>query len=193
LDRLLAVIVFLAGILLSFILNRFVPVRLRQYSLAVADPRWRDCRARRERPVLVPAPANIQKFWRRPAGLLRLRSPLFGRERSAQGTAVARRKLVADLLKKPPERIRLSDELRGTKDELLRVAQEFGLEGLVAKRPNSLYESGRRSGASVKLKITKSQEFVIGGYTLPEGSRKYFGSLLVGYNKFGRARVRRQS
>jgi len=79
--------------------------------------------------------------------------------------------LLANLLKNPPENIRLSDELRGSKDELLRVAQEFGLEGLVAKRPNSLYESGRRSGAWVKFKITKSQEFVIGGYTLPEGGR----------------------
>jgi bifunctional non-homologous end joining protein LigD len=94
----------------------------------------------------------------------------------------ARRKLLTQLLKKPPENIRLSDELRGARDELLRVAQEFGLEGLVAKKPNSVYESGRRSGAWVKYKITKAQEFVIGGYTLPEGSRKYFGSLLVGYN-----------
>ena len=51
----------------------------------------------------------------------------------------------------------------------------------MAKRRNSVYESGRRSGAWVKFKITKSQEFVIGGYTLPEGNRKYFGSLLVGY------------
>jgi bifunctional non-homologous end joining protein LigD len=49
------------------------------------------------------------------------------------------------------------------------------------KKRNSVYESGRRSGAWVKYKITKSQEFVIGGYTLPEGSRKHFGSLLVGY------------
>jgi bifunctional non-homologous end joining protein LigD len=65
---------------------------------------------------------------------------------------------------------------------LLRVAQEFGLEGLVAKRLNSLYESGRRSCGWVKYKITKAQEFAIGGYTLPEGSRKHFGSLLVGYN-----------
>jgi bifunctional non-homologous end joining protein LigD len=39
---------------------------------------------------------------------------------------------------------------------------------LVAKRLNSLYESGRRSGAWVKFKITKSQEFAVGGYTLPE-------------------------
>jgi bifunctional non-homologous end joining protein LigD len=52
---------------------------------------------------------------------------------------------------------------------------------LIAKKPDSVYESGRRSGAWVKFKITKSQEFVIGGYTLPEGSRKYFGSLIVGY------------
>jgi bifunctional non-homologous end joining protein LigD len=94
----------------------------------------------------------------------------------------ARRQMLAKVLEKAPENIRLSDELRGTKDELLRVAQEFGLEGLVAKRRNSLYESDRRSGAWVKFKITKSQEFVIGGYTLPEGSRRYFGSLLVGYN-----------
>jgi bifunctional non-homologous end joining protein LigD len=52
---------------------------------------------------------------------------------------------------------------------------------LVAKRLNSVYESGRRSGAWVKVKLTRSQDFVIGGYTLPEGNRKYFGSLLVGY------------
>jgi ATP dependent DNA ligase C terminal region len=66
--------------------------------------------------------------------------------------------------------------------ELGEKPDEFGLEGLVAKKPNSVYESGRRSGAWVKYKITKSQEFVIGGYTLPQGSRSHFGSLLVGYN-----------
>jgi bifunctional non-homologous end joining protein LigD len=80
-----------------------------------------------------------------------------------------------------PVPIQIEHSLHGAKDELLRVAQEFGLEGLVAKKSNSIYESGRRSGAWVKFKITKSQEFVIGGYTLPEGSRKHFGSLLVGY------------
>lgn len=93
-----------------------------------------------------------------------------------------RRKLLAGVLKKAPENILISKELKGSKEDLVRVAQEFGLEGLVAKRLNSRYESGRRSGAWVKLKLTLRQEFVIGGYTLPEGSRKYFGSLLVGYN-----------
>jgi len=46
-----------------------------------------------------------------------------------------RRKLLANLLKKPPENIRLSDELRGSKDDLLRVAQEFGLEGSGRQTP----------------------------------------------------------
>jgi bifunctional non-homologous end joining protein LigD len=86
----------------------------------------------------------------------------------------ARRKLLAGILKKAPPNIRLSEGLKGPKEDLLRVAQVFGLEGLVAKRLNSVYESGRRSGAWVKFKITKSHEFVIGGYTLPEGSRSHF-------------------
>jgi bifunctional non-homologous end joining protein LigD len=94
---------------------------------------------------------------------------------------VERRKLLAKLLEKPPNNIRFSEELRGNRDRLLEVAHQFQLEGLVAKRPDSLYESGRRSGAWVKVKLTQEQEFVIGGYTQPEGSRKYFGSLLVGY------------
>jgi bifunctional non-homologous end joining protein LigD len=65
----------------------------------------------------------------------------------------ARRKLLSKLLEKAPENIRLSDELRGTQDKLLQVAQQFGLEGLVDKKPNSVYESGQRSGAWVKFKI----------------------------------------
>jgi bifunctional non-homologous end joining protein LigD len=63
-------------------------------------------------------------------------------------TLAARRKALANLLKDPPDNIRLSDELRGSKDDLIRVAQEFGLEGLVAKRKASVYESG----AWVRLK-----------------------------------------
>jgi bifunctional non-homologous end joining protein LigD len=92
-----------------------------------------------------------------------------------------RRKLLSRLLKKAPPNIRLSEQLRGSKEELLQLARQFQLEGLIAKRPDSLYEAGRRSGAWVKVKLTQQQEFVIGGYTPPEGSRKYFGALLVGY------------
>ncbi|MGA8659195.1 MAG: non-homologous end-joining DNA ligase [Chthoniobacterales bacterium] len=94
---------------------------------------------------------------------------------------IERRKLLAKLLKKAPDNIRFSEELGGTQEQLLQVARQFQLEGLIAKRPDSLYEPGRRSGAWIKLKLTQQQEFVIGGYTPPEGGRKYFGALLVGY------------
>jgi len=64
--------------------------------------------------------------------------------------------------------------------ELLERARKLGLEGLIGKRAASRYEVGKHTGAWIKLKL-QQQEFVIGGYTEPEGSRKYFGALLVGF------------
>src|SRR4029077_16883064 len=65
--------------------------------------------------------------------------------------------------------------------ELLDQAHKLGLEGLIGKRSGSRYEPGKRSGAWIKIKLHQEQEFVIGGYIEPEGSRKYFGALLVGF------------
>jgi bifunctional non-homologous end joining protein LigD len=56
-----------------------------------------------------------------------------------------------------------------------------GLEGVVGKRKDSLYQAGRRSPAWVKVKATHSDEFVVGGYTRGKGSRAPLGALLVGY------------
>ena len=63
--------------------------------------------------------------------------------------------------------------------DLIRAAQELELEGIIAKRKDSLYEPGRRSGAWLKYKIARSQEFVIGGYTAgnPYLRRAYRGML----------------
>lgn len=63
--------------------------------------------------------------------------------------------------------------------ELLASAKEAGLEGLIAKRGSATYHS-RRSADWVKLKIGQRQEFVIGGFTDPKGSRAGIGSLLLG-------------
>ncbi len=84
------------------------------------------------------------------------------------------------LLRRPPALIRLSEPLEGKADALLAQARKLGLEGLIGKRADSVYETGRRSGAWIKLKTHLEQEFVIGGYTDPEGSRSSFGALLVG-------------
>jgi bifunctional non-homologous end joining protein LigD len=64
---------------------------------------------------------------------------------------------------------------------LLEAARAQQLEGIVAKRPGSRYEPGKRSGAWLKCKIFGEQEFVIGGFTEPEGGRDYFGAIAVGY------------
>ena len=69
---------------------------------------------------------------------------------------------------------------------MLSEVKRLGLEGLIAKQPASKYEVGRRSGAWVKLKCVNEQEFVIGGYTPPKGSRDHFGALLVGYYERGK-------
>jgi bifunctional non-homologous end joining protein LigD len=60
---------------------------------------------------------------------------------------------------------------------MIRVAKEFGFEGIVAKRKDSLYEPRERTGAWVKYRINRGQEFVIGGYT-PDNP---FDALIVGY------------
>jgi len=66
---------------------------------------------------------------------------------------------------------------------LFEAAAQKGLEGILAKKRDSLYEE-TRSREWLKIKITRRQECVIGGYTDPEGSRTYFGSLVLGlYDK----------
>ncbi len=95
--------------------------------------------------------------------------------------AVEQRKAKLEkLLKEAPGNIRYSASLGKDGAKLLGKAQEVGLEGLIGKRVGSRYETGRRSGSWVKIKIQQEQEFVIGGYTEPAGSRNYFGALLVG-------------
>jgi bifunctional non-homologous end joining protein LigD len=69
---------------------------------------------------------------------------------------------------------------------LFEAAKQRGLEGIVAKKRNSRYEEQRTSDW-LKIKITQRQECVIGGYTDPEGSREYFGALVLGlYDKQAR-------
>lgn len=60
-----------------------------------------------------------------------------------------------------------------------KIAARKGFEGLIAKDLSSLYVESR-SNHWLKVKIRQEDEFVIGGFTKPEGSRKYFGSLLLG-------------
>ena len=92
-----------------------------------------------------------------------------------------RKELLQKAIMGASDRIRDSATLNGDVGRLLKEAQRLGLEGLIGKRADSIYEPGRRSGAWIKLKLHREQEMVIGGFTDPEGSRSHFGSLIVGY------------
>jgi bifunctional non-homologous end joining protein LigD len=82
--------------------------------------------------------------------------------------------------------VRYSDHHLEQGVALYEAAKQQGLEGIVAKRRNSSYEQ-KRSREWLKLKITRRQECVIGGYTDPRGSREHFGSIVLGlYDEKGR-------
>ncbi|WP_414444759.1 DNA ligase D [Burkholderia sp. 22PA0106] len=92
----------------------------------------------------------------------------------------ARRALLAQRLGEAASpHLRLSPTLDGEPAELLAAAAEAGLEGLIGKRGGSRYRAGR-GDAWIKLKCRQRQEFVIGGYTDPQGSREGLGALLLG-------------
>jgi len=75
--------------------------------------------------------------------------------------------------------LRFSDHYAEQGLALFHAAQEKGLEGIVAKKRDSLYHE-TRTRDWFKIKVTQRQECVIGGYTDPEGSRDHFGSLVLG-------------
>ena len=76
--------------------------------------------------------------------------------------------------------IELVSYRRETGEEFLAEACAQGWEGLIAKRANAGYTTGR-SKDWLKFKCSKEQEFVVGGFTDPQGARVGFGALLVGY------------
>ena len=93
----------------------------------------------------------------------------------------ARKNVLEKLCAGAGDPIRYSGAIGGDAERLLEEVKRRGLEGIIGKQRNSVYEPGRRGGAWIKLKCVHEQEFVIGGYTPPQGARKHFGAILVGY------------
>jgi bifunctional non-homologous end joining protein LigD len=92
-----------------------------------------------------------------------------------------RKRLLSSLLKDRPSSslIQYSDHISGSGDIAFAEACRSGMEGLIAKRADAPYLSGRNRNW-VKVKCGQRQEFVIGGFTDPSGSRTAFGALLLG-------------
>jgi bifunctional non-homologous end joining protein LigD len=103
---------------------------------------------------------------------------LSGRDLMARTLEERRERLERTVLPTLAEPVRYAGELQATLRELIHSVKAQGLEGLVAKRRDSRYESGQRSGAWLKMRVNRGQEFVIGGYTL---GTKTFDALVIGH------------
>ncbi|HJS73038.1 MAG TPA: non-homologous end-joining DNA ligase [Vicinamibacteria bacterium] len=117
-----------------------------------------------------------------PAGLVYyLFDVLYGDGRDVRPSPLVERKELLRVLLSgaPPDRLRFSDHVLGHGKAVLARACDMGAEGIVSKLASSVYEP-RRTRTWLKIKCSHRQEFVVVGYTDPEGSRKGFGALLLG-------------
>jgi bifunctional non-homologous end joining protein LigD len=95
---------------------------------------------------------------------------------------IERKNLLKEIVT-PSDRVKYSDHFAGAGESMLEAARQNGLEGVMAKRAGSVYES-RRSRNWLKIKVVNEQEFVICGFT--HGERAYFSSLVVGLYQGGK-------
>src|SRR6185312_11362530 len=105
-----------------------------------------------------------------------------------RGVGLEQRKALLKRLVPESDVIRYSEHFKVPGTKFITEVCGLGLEGMISKLRNSTYE-GTRVNAWLKIKCGRQQEFVIGGFTDPEGSRHGFGALLLGvYDADGRLR-----
>jgi bifunctional non-homologous end joining protein LigD len=105
---------------------------------------------------------------------------LYARGRDLRGVPLAERRALLEEELRPGDALMLARRLAANGFTAFEEAQRRGLEGLIAKDASSVYAAGTRSPRWLKVKVRAEEEFVIGGFTAPEGSRTHFGALLVG-------------
>jgi len=108
---------------------------------------------------------------------------LAGRDVTREPLSSRQALLESKVLPHLSEPVRYVAPLEGGLQTLVHSVKAHGFEGLVAKRRDSRYEPGLRSGAWRKMRVNRGQEFVIGGYTI--GTRT-FDALVIGYYQDGR-------
>ena len=112
---------------------------------------------------------------------------LFADGRDVRALPLEERRAVLEGVLRRRDPLRITEQLTGDGAALLAEACQDGWEGLIAKRLGTPYVS-TRSRDWLKLKCTREQELVIGGFTAPRGSRTDLGALLVGHFEDGRLR-----
>ncbi|MFN2447671.1 MAG: DNA ligase D [Vicinamibacterales bacterium] len=96
---------------------------------------------------------------------------------------IERRRTLEALFEQFPRddrQLRMSEQVAGDGHQLYERAKSEGWEGLLVKHARSPYRDGRRSPEWQKMKILQQDEFMVGGWTEPKGTRARFGSLVLG-------------
>jgi bifunctional non-homologous end joining protein LigD len=104
---------------------------------------------------------------------------LYSDEGDLRKKALSQRRAALERIVKPSARLRLSAVLSDDGLKAFQIASKRGFEGVVCKNLASIYVE-KRSKEWLKVKVHQEDEFVIGGFTQPTGSRQYFGALLLG-------------
>jgi bifunctional non-homologous end joining protein LigD len=104
---------------------------------------------------------------------------LYADEVDLRKKALSQRRVRLERILKPSARLRLSSILSADSPKAFQIASKRGLEGVMCKNLASIYVE-ERSKEWLKVKVHEEDEFVIGGFTQPTGSRQYFGALLLG-------------
>lgn len=98
---------------------------------------------------------------------------------------IERKRLLKDLLPADDDIIKYSDHVEDNGADFFNVALAQGLEGVMAKRKQSIYVPDARTEDWLKVKVVRRQEVIICGYTQPRNSRQFFGALLLGVYQDG--------
>ena len=84
--------------------------------------------------------------------------------------------------------IQLGSHVEAEGKALFKLTKEKGMEGIIAKRKDSIYRPGKRSSDWLKIKARLQQEFIVAGFTEPKGSRKHLGAVVLGAYARGKLR-----
>jgi len=131
---------------------------------------------------------RLQESQKKPAGLTYAAfDVLYADGTDLRSKPLEERKALLERLIRDDELVLYSKHVVGKGKALFERAREQNLEGIIGKKRDSTYQE-RRSRDWVKIKTGYEQEFVVGGWTEPKGSRKGFGALLLGVYRAGRLR-----
>jgi bifunctional non-homologous end joining protein LigD len=130
----------------------------------------------------------LQRFQKQPTAptLYYIFDVLWSDGEDLTGKPVMDRRRVLESVVKPMVGIQVGTYGDGEGKALFKLIKEKGMEGIVAKKKNSIYQPGKRTSDWLKIKARLQQEFVVGGFTEGKGSRKNLGALLLGAHRNGK-------